>query len=492
MSVVRGETHATEYEAVIGFEVHVELATATKLFCSCPTTFGAPPNAHTCPICLGHPGMLPLLNERAVEYALRATLAFGCEIERCVRFDRKQYFYHDLPKAYQISQIHAPIGRNGSLTIDVGGRSKVIRIREIHLEEDAGKSIHLLGDGDNATLIDFNRSGIPLIEIVTEPDISSPEEARAFLEELRLTILYLGISDVRMEEGSLRADANISVRPKGSPVFGAKVEVKNLNSISGVERAVAYEIERQISLLRRGERVVSETRRWDEDLRRTFSMRQKFGGFDYRPIHEPEVVPYVLEESYIERIRAELPELPKERRRKFQETYGLSAYDAGVLTANRELSDLFEAGVREGAPPKPLANWLMSEFLGYVNERGLAVRDVPITPRQWAELLALIENGTISTNIAKAVFQRMAESGRDPREIVEAEGLVQIADPKALREIVDRVLAANPKSVEDYRKGKEKALGFLVGQVMRETRGKAHPELVNQLLREALGEPGGA
>jgi len=489
MSAVREEARATEYEAVIGFEVHVELATATKLFCLCPTTFGAPPNAHTCPICLGHPGTLPLLNERAVEYALRAALALGCEIERRVHFDRKHYFYPDLPKAYQMSQVHAPIGRNGALAIEVGGRTKVVRIREMHLEEDAGKSVHLPGDA--GTLIDLNRAGVPLIEIVTEPDISSPEEARAFLEELRLTMLYLGISDVRMEEGSLRADANVSVRPKGSPVLGSKVEVKNLNSISGVERAVAYEIERQISLLRRGERVVSETRRWDEDRRLTFPMRQKFGGEDYRPIYDPEVVPYVLEESYIERGRAQLPELPRERRKRLREAYGLSAYDASVLTANRELGDLFEAGVREGAPPKPLANWLMGEFLGYVNERGLAVRDVSITPRQWAELLALIENGTISTKIAKTVFQRMAESGRDPREIVETEGLVQIADPKALREIVDRVLAANPKSVEDYRKGKEKALGFLVGQVMRETRGKAQPELVNQLLREALGESGG-
>ncbi|MBE3549931.1 MAG: Aspartyl-tRNA(Asn) amidotransferase subunit B [Brockia lithotrophica] len=490
MSAVREEARATEYEAVIGFEVHVELATATKLFCSCPTTFGAPPNAHTCPICLGHPGTLPLLNERAVEYALRAALALGCEIERRVHFDRKHYFYPDLPKAYQMSQVHAPIGRNGALTIEVGGRTKVIRIREMHLEEDAGKSVHLPDDA--GTLIDLNRAGVPLIEIVTEPDISSPEEARAFLEELRLTMLYLGISDVRMEEGSLRADANVSVRPKGSPVLGSKVEVKNLNSISGVERAVAYEIERQVALLRRGERVVSETRRWDEDRRLTFPMRQKFGGEDYRPIHDPEVVPYVLEESYVERVRAELPELPHARRKRLREAYGLSAYDAGVLTANRELGDLFEAGVREGAPPKPLANWLMSEFLGYVNERGLSVRDVPITPRQWAELLALIEEGTISTKIAKTVFQRMAESGRDPREIVETEGLVQIADPEALRKIVERVIEANPKSVEDYRKGKEKALGFLVGQVMRETRGKAHPELVNRLLREALGEPGGA
>ncbi|MBX6395096.1 MAG: Asp-tRNA(Asn)/Glu-tRNA(Gln) amidotransferase subunit GatB [Alicyclobacillaceae bacterium] len=474
-----------EFETVIGLEVHVELATKTKIFCGCSTEFGAPPNTHVCPVCLGHPGVLPVLNRKALELAMKAALALNCQIARESKFDRKNYFYPDLPKAYQISQYDKPIGEHGYIEIEVDGRTKRIGITRVHLEEDAGKLMHS-ADGLHS-LVDFNRVGVPLIEIVSEPDIRSPEEARAYLEKLKAIMQYCDISDVRMEEGSLRCDANISLRPAGSTEFGTKTEIKNMNSFRNVQRGLEYEQERQRQILLSGGQVVQETRRWDEATGQTVPMRSKEEAHDYRYFPEPDLVTLVIDEAWIERIRQTIPELPDARKKRFMEQYGLPAYDAGVLTASKGLADFFDEAVKYARDPKAVSNWMMGELLGHMNQTGVEIGDVKITPQGLGKLIELIDKGTISTKIAKTVFSEMFETGKDPEAIIEEKGLVQISDEGALAAIVDKVIEANPKSVADYKGGKEKALGALVGQVMKETKGKANPQLVNKLLKERLG-----
>ncbi|MDI3256931.1 MAG: Asp-tRNA(Asn)/Glu-tRNA(Gln) amidotransferase subunit GatB [Kyrpidia sp.] len=474
-----------EFETVIGLEVHVELATKTKIFCGCSTEFGAPPNTHVCPVCLGHPGVLPVLNRRALELAMKAALALNCRIARESKFDRKNYFYPDLPKAYQISQYDKPIGEHGYVEIETETGTKRIGITRVHLEEDAGKLMH--GADGLHSLVDFNRVGVPLIEIVSEPDMRSPEEARAYLEKLKAIMQYCEISDVRMEEGSLRCDANISLRPVGATEFGTKTEIKNMNSFRNVQRGLEHEQERQRAILASGGQVVQETRRWDEAAGQTQPMRSKEEAHDYRYFPEPDLVTLVIDDAWVERVRATIPELPDARRRRFMEVYGLPAYDAGVLTASRGVADFFEETAKHAGDAKAVSNWMMGELLGHMNQSGLEIGDVKITPRGLARLIGLIENGTISTKIAKTVFSEMFASGKDPEAVIEEKGLVQISDEGALGALVDKVIEANPKSVADYRGGKEKALGALVGQVMKETKGKANPQVVNKLLRERLG-----
>lgn len=475
------------FETVIGLEVHVELATKSKIFCSCSTEFGAPPNTNVCPICLGHPGVLPVLNRQAVEFAMKAALALNCEIAEECKFDRKNYFYPDLPKAYQISQYDRPLAKNGWVEIEVNGRKKRVGITRLHLEEDAGKSLHA-EDGGNYSLVDFNRVGVPLIEIVTEPDLRSPEEARLFLEKLRQILLYTGVSDVKMEEGSLRCDANISLRPVGADTFGTKTELKNLNSFRFVQKGLEYEEKRQREILMSGGVVEQETRRWDEQKEITVPMRGKEEAHDYRYFPEPDLVCLVIDREWVERVKAELPELPDARRERYMRDYGLSAYDAGVLTASKDLSDYYEEVVKHCQDPKTAANWVMVELMGYVNAQGIEVRDVKLSPANLGKLITLINKGTISGKIAKQVFKELLETDRDPEAIVKEKGLVQITDPEVLRPIVLQVLDANAQSVVDYKNGKDRALGFLVGQVMKATKGKANPELVNKLLLEEIAK----
>lgn len=475
---------STRYETVIGLEVHVELHTKSKIFCGCSTSFGAPPNTHTCPVCLGHPGVLPVLNRQAVEYAMKAAMAINCEIAEWCKFDRKNYFYPDSPKAYQISQYDQPIGSNGWIDIEVNGQTKRIGITRLHLEEDAGKLTHI--DGGFGSLADFNRVGTPLVEIVSEPDIRSPEEAKAYLEKLRAIMQYCDVSDVKMEEGSLRCDANISLRPYGQKEFGTKAELKNMNSFRGVQRGLEYEQMRQEDVLESGGTVVQETRRWDEAQGKTFSMRGKEDAHDYRYFPDPDLVRLHIDAEWKERVRASIPELPDARQARYAEQYGLSSYDAGVLTASKKLADFFEESLKYTSDAKASANWIMGDLLGYLNGNGLELDDVKITGQGLGEMIGLIEKGTISNKIAKTVFKAMLESGKQPQQIVEEQGLVQISDEGAIVAIVDAVIARNPQSVEDFRGGKDKAIGFLVGQIMKETKGKANPGLVNKLLMERL------
>lgn len=474
----------SNYETVIGLEVHVELHTKTKIFCGCSTEFGAPPNTHTCPVCLGHPGVLPVLNRQAVDYAMKAAMALNCEIGDVSKFDRKNYFYPDSPKAYQISQYDQPIGLNGYIDIEVDGRTKRIGITRLHLEEDAGKLTHV--DGGFASLVDFNRVGTPLIEIVSEPDISSPEEARAYLEKLRAIMLYCEVSDVKMEEGSMRCDANISLRPHGQQEFGTRAELKNMNSFRGVVRGLEYEQLRQAEILDEGGEVVQETRRWDESQGKTFSMRGKEEAHDYRYFPDPDLVTLHIDQAWKDRIRASIPELPDARKARYTSEYGLPEYDAGVITSSKALADLFENSLEYTKDAKAVSNWIMGDLLGYLNTNGLELADVKLTGQGLGEMIGLLEKGTISSKIAKTVFKEMLQSGKLPQQIVEEQGLVQISDEGAIKSIVDEVIAANPASVEDYRAGKEKAIGFLVGQVMKQSKGKANPGLVNKLLVEAL------
>ena len=480
----QGTMPLNNYETVIGLEVHVELRTKTKIFCGCQVSFGAPPNTNTCPVCLGHPGVLPVLNRQAVEYAIKAALALNCKVPEWTQFARKNYFYPDLPKAYQISQSDSPIGEHGWIDIEVDGKTKRIGITRLHLEEDAGKLMHV--EGGQASLVDFNRVGTPLIEIVSEPDIRSPEEAKAYLEKLKAIMQYCDVSDVKMEQGSLRCDANISLRPHGQTAFGTKTELKNMNSFRHVQRALEYEQLRQADILDSGGKIVQETRRWDEAKGITVSMRSKEDAHDYRYFPDPDLVRLHIDEEWKARIRATIPELPDARKKRYMEEYGLSSYDAGVLTSSKQLADLFEDSLKYTADAKAAANWIMGDLLAYLNANNLELEDVKVTGQGLGEMLQLIEKGTISNKIAKTVFKAMLETGKAPQQIVEEQGLVQISDEGAIRQIVDKVIAANPQSVEDYKNGKEKALGFLVGQVMRETKGKANPALVNQLLVERL------
>jgi aspartyl-tRNA(Asn)/glutamyl-tRNA(Gln) amidotransferase subunit B len=474
----------SRYETVIGLEVHVELHTQSKVFCGCSTSFGAPPNTHTCPVCLGYPGVLPVLNKRAVDYAMKAALALNCEISETTSFDRKNYFYPDSPKAYQISQLYRPIGKNGWLEIEVGGQTKRIRIKQLHLEEDAGKLSH--ADGGYASLVDFNRVGTPLIEIVSEPDLRSPEETLAYLEKLRAIMQYCEVSDVKMEEGSLRWDANISLRPWGQKEYGIRTELKNMNSFKAVQKALEYEQLRQAEVLDAGSQVVQETLRFDENQGRTSSMRSKEEAHDYRYFPDPDLVVVHIDADWREAVRATIPELPDARRERYGREYGLPAYDASVITSSKKLADLFEESLRHTTDAKAVANWIMGDLLGYLNQSGLEPGDLRLTGAGLGELIGLIEQGTISTKIAKTVFKEMLLSGKAPQTIVQEQGLVQISDEGALLAVVDRIIAANPQSVADYRAGKEKAIGFLVGQVMKETKGKANPGLLNKLILDRL------
>lgn len=474
----------SKYETVIGLEVHVELHTNSKIFCGCSTEFGAPPNTHTCPICLGHPGVLPVLNRQAVEYAMKAAMALNCTIGDVSKFDRKNYFYPDSPKAYQISQYDQPIGLNGWIDIEVDGKTKRIGITRLHLEEDAGKLTHV--DGGYASLVDFNRVGTPLVEIVSEPEITSPEEAKAYLEKMRAIMQYCDVSDVKMEEGSLRCDANISLRPWGQKELGTKAELKNMNSFRGVQRGLEYEEYRQAEILEEGGVIVQETRRWDEAQSKTLSMRGKEQAHDYRYFPDPDLVTVRISEEWKEEVRATIPELPDARKARYTSEYGLPDYDAGVITSSKPLADFFEDSLNYTKDAKSVANWIMGELMGYLNANNLELSQVKITGQGLGEMIGLIEKGTISSKIAKTVFKAMLETGKLPQQIVEEQGLVQISDEGAIKAIVEQVVAANPQSVEDYKAGKQKAIGFLVGQVMKESKGKANPALVNKLLAEVL------
>jgi len=477
----------SKYEAVIGLEVHVELKTATKLFCGCSTEFGKEPNTQVCPVCLGLPGSTGVLNKKAVELATKAGLALNCEIGTYTWFDRKNYFYPDLPKGFQISQFFRPIAYNGYLDIEVNGQKKRIRITRAHLEEDPGKLAHA-GESittSSASFVDYNRSGIPLIEIVSEPDLRSGEEAKAYLEKLKAILEYAGVSDVKMEQGSLRCDANVSVRPIGSTVLGTKTEIKNMNSFRAVQRAIEYEIERQIELLEDGEAVIQETRGWVEDKGITVSMRSKEHP-DYRCFVEHEISAIELTPEWIEKVRASLPELPDARKKRLVEELGLPAYDAGVITSSLALAEFFDAVYEKYPDAKTVSNWIMGELLRLLNARNVELSEAKITPAGLAKLLELIKQGTISNNMGKKVFELMFEEGKDPEQIVKEKGMVQISDEGQLTQILTEVIAQNPKSVADFQSGKEQAIGFLVGQVMKATKGQANPGVVNKMLRKML------
>ena len=474
-----------EFEPVIGLEVHAQLNTATKIFCGCSTSFGAPPNTHTCPVCLGMPGVLPVLNRRVVDFTLRMALATHCDINPESRFARKNYFYPDLPKGYQISQYELPIASGGWIEIQVAGRRKRIGINRIHMEEDAGKLIH--DPLRPISRVDFNRTGVPLIEIVSEPDLRSPEEAGAYLRQLRAVVRYLGICDGNLEEGSFRCDANVSIRPLGHQTFGTRTELKNLNSFKHVEKALQYEIMRQTETLRDGGRVTQETRLWDPDRNRSTSMRGKEEAHDYRYFPDPDLLPLKISTDWIERVRKELPELPEAKRDRFVEDYGLPAYDADLLTTDRELADYFETCLKTFNNPKPVSNWIMGPLLGLLNTAGKSIDASPVSPENLGRMLQLIEEGVISGKIAKTVFDEMAVSGHAPDRIVKERGLVQVSDASQIETAVAKVMAENAAEVQAYKAGKTKLLGFFVGQVMRETKGKANPQVVNEVLKSKLG-----
>ncbi|MFZ5595422.1 MAG: Asp-tRNA(Asn)/Glu-tRNA(Gln) amidotransferase subunit GatB [Bacillota bacterium] len=477
-----------QYETVIGLEVHVELKTNTKIFCNSSTEFGGDPNTHVCPVCLGLPGVLPVLNKKVLEYAVRVGLALNCSIAGFSKFDRKNYYYPDLPKNYQISQYDLPIAEKGYIDIDVAGKTKRIGITRVHMEEDAGKLVHQGNISSTPySLVDYNRTGVPLVEIVSEPDLRSPEEARAYLEKMKSIIQYTGVSDCKMEEGSLRCDANISVRPAGSTELGTKTEIKNMNSFRALQRALSYEIDRQVEVLEEGGRIVQETRTWDESKGITLAMRSKEQAHDYRYFPDPDLVPVVIDEGWVEEIKRSLPELPDQRKRRYISEYGLPEYDAGVITSTKELADYFEACLEQYPAAKTVSNWVMGDLSRLLNAENTDIAHCPVKPGQLADMLKLLDKGTISGKIAKTVFEEMFASGKDPEEIVREKGLMQISDEGAIAAAVDDVIASNPKVVEDFRSGKEKALGFLVGQVMKVTRGKANPEMVNRLLKEKLG-----
>jgi aspartyl-tRNA(Asn)/glutamyl-tRNA(Gln) amidotransferase subunit B len=481
---------ADRYEPVIGLEVHAQLQTATKMFCGCGTRFGAAPNSQTCPVCQGMPGSLPVINRRAVEFGIKTALALSCTVNAHNRFARKHYYYPDMPKNYQISQYEEPLAEHGALEIEVGGPSRRIGIQRLHIEEDVGKLVH---EGSLETAqssqVDFNRSGVPLMEIVSRPDLRSPDEAAAYLRALRAILIYLAVCDGNMEEGSLRCDANVSLRLRGSQELGTKVEIKNLNSFRHVQHALEHEVRRQAQALERGERIVQETRLWDPDRSHTVSMRSKEFAHDYRYFPEPDLPPLQVDPRWVEAIRATLPELPASRGRRFVEAYALSAYEADLLTQGRGLADYFEEAARGYPRPRIVANWVLNELLRELpGDDDRAVAACPIPPGNLRGLIDLIDDGTISGKIAKDVFEKMYRSGEDAASIVRREGLTQVADTGELAAVVDRVLAEHGKVVEDWRKGKKQALGFLVGQVMKATQGKASPAVVNALLAEKLPE----
>jgi aspartyl-tRNA(Asn)/glutamyl-tRNA(Gln) amidotransferase subunit B len=477
----------TAYEPVIGLEVHTELATKSKIFCGCSTQFGAPPNSQTCPVCLGMPGVLPVLNRQAVEYALRVALALQCEISNPSIFERKNYYYPDLPKNYQISQRRHPLGVNGQLEIFADGTSKTVRILDVHLEEDAGKLLHPKAT-DEHTLVDLNRAGMPLLEIVSAPDMTSIAEVESYMNEIRSILLYTGASEARMEQGQLRFELNISMRPAGSNEFGTRVEIKNLNSFRTAIRTLEYEIQRQTDLLQAGERVAQETRLWDEARGISVAMRSKEESHDYRYFPEPDLVPLVIDDAWIGRIRAELPELPSPRRHRFMEQYGLNPNDARMLTEERALADYFEEVIKAGADPKDAANWITGRLARRMKERNLEATQIPTPPVHLAELLGLIDKGTISAAAAREVFDEMFETGKPPSQIVESRGLVQIGDEETIVAAAKEAIEQNPDAVAKYRAGNEKVLSFLMGQVMKQTRSRANPQLVQDVLKKLLAD----
>ena len=477
-----------QYEPVIGLEVHVQLATATKIFCGCPTSFGAPPNTNVCPVCLGLPGALPVLCQEAVEMAIKAGLALNCKIRPVSRFARKNYFYPDLPKGYQISQYDEPVAENGWVDIFVSGERKRIRVNRVHMEDDAGKSMHEgFRDSDRYTYVDLNRCGTPLVEIVSEPDLRSSGEAYDFMTQIKQVMQFVEVSSCDMEKGHLRCDANVSVMRKGATTFGAKAEVKNLNSFRFLKAALDYEIARQVAVLESGGRVEQETRLYDPDTGQTAGMRSKEHAHDYRYFPEPDLVPLKVSDRWLGEIRARMPELPAQKRKRFTEEYGLREYDAQVLTATRAAAEFFEKVAAISSDPRSAANWVIGDLAGLLNAAGKEIAESPVSPDHLGELVALIGKGEISGKIAKDIFPKMFESGQAPSLIIEKEGLRQISDVGALDQIIDAAIAANPKQVEQYRSGKTAVLGFLVGQVMKASRGQANPALVNQRLKAKLG-----
>ena len=474
-----------EYEVIIGIEVHAELSTKTKIYCGCTTEFGGDPNTHCCPVCTGMPGALPVLNEKVVEYAVRAGLAVGAEISRNSKQDRKNYFYPDTPRAYQISQYDLPLCIGGGFDVTLkDGTKKHLGITRIHIEDDAGKLVHDAYTG--GTLVDLNRAGVPLIEIVSEPDMRSAEDAVAYVEKLKGILEYIGVSDCKMQEGSLRADVNLSIRPFGQKEFGTRTETKNLNSFRAIEHAINFEIERQKQVLESGEKVIQETRRWDDALGEGFAMRNKEDAQDYRYFPEPDLMPIRLSDEYIQNIKDTLPELPESRKARYMSELNLPEYDAGIITSSKALSDFFEEASKECGNAKAVSNWIMTDIIRIARENDLEYSNLPFSAKRFASLIKLIDSGTISNTIAKSVFEDMISQDKEPEEIVKEKGLMQISDESAIKEVVDRVVAANPQSIADYKAGKDRALGFLVGQCMKELKGKGNPQIINKLIMEYL------
>ena len=472
------------YEVIIGLEVHSELSTKTKIFCSCPTTFGAAPNTQTCPICMAMPGTLPVLNEKVVEYAVKAGLATNCEISRNSKNDRKNYFYPDLPKAYQISQYDQPLCEHGYVEIETKEGKKKIGLTRIHIEEDAGKLNH--DEFAGGSLVDLNRAGVPLIEIVSEPDLRSSEEVEAYLRKLKSILEYIEVSDCKMQEGSFRADVNVSVRKKGDTKLGTRTEMKNMNSFRSITRAIEYEVDRQIDVIEEGGKVEQETLRWDDVSGKTFSMRDKEDAQDYRYFPDPDLVAIKLSEEYIQNIKESLPELPESRKKRYLQEYELSEKDANIITASKYLSDLFEGAIEVCNNPKAVNNWIISDISRILNETEMEPIEIPFDSKQLGKLVILIDKGTISSSIGKKVLEELFENPRDPEEIIKEKGWIQISDEGAIKEVVLKVLEANPQSIADYKAGKDRALGFLVGQAMKETKGKANPKMLNQMFLEEL------
>ena len=473
-----------QYETVIGLEVHVELATKTKIFCGCSTAFGGAPNTHTCPVCTGMPGSLPVLNKQVVEYAVAVGLATNCQITQYCKFDRKNYFYPDNPQNYQISQLYLPICRNGHVDIETEQRTKAIGIHEIHMEEDAGKLIH--DEWEDCSLVDYNRSGVPLIEIVSEPDMRSAQEVIAYLEKLRMTVQYLGASDCKLNEGSMRADVNLSVREVGAKEFGTRTEMKNLNSFKAITHAIEGERERQIELLESGKEVVQETRRWDDAKEYSYAMRSKEDAQDYRYFPDPDLVPVYISDEWLEQIRSRQPEFREAKMARYKEEFDIPEYDIGIITDSKHMADLFEETVAICKQPKKVSNWLMGETLRLLKEKNMDPEDIRFAPGNLAKLIGLVDAKAINSSVAKEVFEVMFEEDVDPEKYVEEKGLKTVNDEGALRKTIEEIIAANPQSVEDYHNGKDRAIGFLVGQTMKAMKGKADPAMVNQILKELL------
>ena len=476
---------AKQYETVIGLEVHVELATKTKIFCGCSTAFGGAPNTHTCPVCTGMPGSLPVLNKQVVEYAAAVGLATNCTITQNCKFDRKNYFYPDNAQNYQISQLYLPICRNGHVDIELeDGTTKQIRIHEIHMEEDAGKLVH--DDWEDVSLVDYNRSGVPLIEIVSEPDMRSAEEVIAYLDKLRLIVQYLGVSDCKLQEGSMRADVNLSVREAGSTEFGTRTETKNLNSFSAISRCIENEVARQIDLIESGEKVVQETRRWDDNKEYSYAMRSKEDAQDYRYFPDPDLVPVSISDEWLDRIRKAQPEFKTQKMKRYKEEFGIPDYDINIITDSKKLADIFEAATAICNKPKKVSNWIMGETMRLLKEKDMDAADISFSPENLAKLIELVEAGSINNSVAKDVFVKVFDEDVDPDKYIEENGLKQVNDEGALKAAIEKVIADNPQSVEDYRNGKKQAIGYLVGQTMKAMQGKANPGMVNKLLQELL------